>query len=186
MHPFLTSYGYVKWSATAPDIKVILLTRDTKQWVRSWLQMAPRVLRIYESRPFTFSRTVQDVWKYCEEHMRNIPTQGRPELYEDASTLMAGYEAWMDFVRKTVPPERLLVFDVRQGWGPLCEFLELPVPSTPFPHVNEKAVVDITLMGLTLITYIWPLILASPMLLLYCCCRCCCRKNAGDSSKKRQ
>jgi hypothetical protein len=36
-----------------------------------------------------------------------------------------------------VPPEKLLVFEVRQGWGPLCEFLGKPVPEQPFPHVND-------------------------------------------------
>lgn len=41
-------------------------------------------------------------------------------------------------MQRTVPPERLLVFDVRQGWEPLCAFLGVPVPlDEPFPHVND-------------------------------------------------
>lgn len=40
-------------------------------------------------------------------------------------------------VKATVPPERLLVFDVKQGWEPLCAFLGVPVPDGPFPHVND-------------------------------------------------
>ena len=40
-------------------------------------------------------------------------------------------------VRAAVAPERLLVFDVSEGWGPLCRFLQVPVPETPFPHVNS-------------------------------------------------
>ena len=43
-------------------------------------------------------------------------------------------------VRETVPSERLLVFDLKQGWEPLCTFLEVPVPDgDPFPHVNDTA-----------------------------------------------
>jgi hypothetical protein len=43
-------------------------------------------------------------------------------------------------VRETVAPDRLLVFDVKQGWEPLCAFLGVPVPEDePFPHVNDTA-----------------------------------------------
>jgi Sulfotransferase domain len=40
-------------------------------------------------------------------------------------------------VRAAIPPERLLVFDVIQGWAPLCEFLNVPTPDAPFPRVNS-------------------------------------------------
>jgi hypothetical protein len=43
-----------------------------------------------------------------------------------------------DRVRQTVPPERLLIFDVKQGWEPLCNFLEVPIPDLPFPHKNTR------------------------------------------------
>ena len=36
-----------------------------------------------------------------------------------------------------VPADRLLVYRVSDGWGPLCEFLGVPVPDTPFPQVNS-------------------------------------------------
>ena len=36
-----------------------------------------------------------------------------------------------------MPPERLLVYEVKEGWEPLCRFLGVPVPQTPFPHVND-------------------------------------------------
>lgn len=38
-----------------------------------------------------------------------------------------------------VPVERLLVYEVRQGWGPLCRFLGIEPPSVPFPHLNDSA-----------------------------------------------
>jgi hypothetical protein len=40
-------------------------------------------------------------------------------------------------VKASVPPDRLLVYEVSQGWGPLCEFLGVPVPDTAFPQVNS-------------------------------------------------
>ena len=39
----------------------------------------------------------------------------------------------------TVPAERLLVWEVKEGWAPLCNFLSLPIPNTPFPNVNDTA-----------------------------------------------
>jgi hypothetical protein len=37
-----------------------------------------------------------------------------------------------------------LVFEVKQGWGPLCEFLKLPEPDAEFPFLNdEKATKEI-------------------------------------------
>lgn len=40
---------------------------------------------------------------------------------------------------QVVAPERLLVFEAKQGWGPLCEFLGAPVPDQPFPHLHEAS-----------------------------------------------
>jgi len=45
----------------------------------------------------------------------------------------------MNVVKATVPADRLLVFDVKEGWGPLCTFLGVPVPEKPFPQVNDAA-----------------------------------------------
>jgi hypothetical protein len=41
-------------------------------------------------------------------------------------------------VKQAVPPERLLVWEVGEGWGPLCEFLDVPVPDEPLPHANDR------------------------------------------------
>jgi len=45
-----------------------------------------------------------------------------------------------DRVRQLVAPGQLLVYEVREGWEPLCKFLEKPVPNgKPFPHLNDAA-----------------------------------------------
>ena len=41
-------------------------------------------------------------------------------------------------VKRTVSPERLLVFQVTEGWAPLCEFLGAEVPDVPFPRSNRR------------------------------------------------
>jgi len=42
-------------------------------------------------------------------------------------------------VRRAVPADRLLEFEVAQGWQPLCDFLGVPVPDAPFPRANDSA-----------------------------------------------
>jgi hypothetical protein len=41
-------------------------------------------------------------------------------------------------VRELVPADRLLVFKPSDGWEPLCDFLNIPVPATPFPRSNGR------------------------------------------------
>ena len=50
---------------------------------------------------------------------------------------MAMREAHNAAVLREVPPERLLVFKVSEGWEPLCRFLGVDIPSTDFPRVND-------------------------------------------------
>ncbi|MFZ2508625.1 MAG: sulfotransferase family protein, partial [Steroidobacteraceae bacterium] len=53
------------------------------------------------------------------------------------------FEDHTEDVKRSVPPGRLLVYSVREGWGPACEFLGVPVPEKmPFPHENERAQVQ--------------------------------------------
>jgi len=49
------------------------------------------------------------------------------------------FEARTREVIDTVDPERLLAYSVSEGWDPLCEFLGVPVPATPFPRANTRA-----------------------------------------------
>lgn len=45
---------------------------------------------------------------------------------------------WNDRVKQLVPPERLLIMELGQGWEPLCQFLGKPVPDEPFPRANDS------------------------------------------------
>ncbi|MHB8530689.1 MAG: sulfotransferase family protein, partial [Caulobacteraceae bacterium] len=83
----------------------------------------------------------------------NSPALGAPEpmraFFAMATSQYGGRLTDRDFmvdyfVRHTerviaaIPKERLLVFEARQGWGPLCEFLGVPAPDTPFPRENTR------------------------------------------------
>lgn len=57
---------------------------------------------------------------------------------DDRAKAIARYEEHVAEVKAAVPPDRLLVYSVDQGWEPLCKFLGVPVPATPFPNVNDR------------------------------------------------
>jgi hypothetical protein len=62
-----------------------------------------------------------------------------PRLAEmTRAEMIATYEAHNAEVRAGVPADRLLVFDVAQGWEPLCRFLDVDMPAHPFPNMNDR------------------------------------------------
>jgi hypothetical protein len=41
-------------------------------------------------------------------------------------------------IKEQVPADRLLVFDAKEGWEPLCRFLNVAIPESDFPRVNSR------------------------------------------------
>ena len=65
--------------------------------------------------------------------------RGHQRTMENRERALAYYKQHLETIKAEVPPDRLLVFSANQGWEPLCAFLGLPVPETPFPNVNSRA-----------------------------------------------
>jgi hypothetical protein len=86
-------------------------------------------------------RTVEPSWDDYIGLMSEM--WNRSGLMRDVSTtaeeMAAAMERYNQEVQDTVPAERLLVWTPADGWEPLCEFLELPVPEADFPRVNDSA-----------------------------------------------
>jgi hypothetical protein len=59
--------------------------------------------------------------------------------FADPGFAMRVFEWHTAHVLAEVPADRLLVYDVCEGWGPLCAFLGVPAPDEPFPHLNDTA-----------------------------------------------
>lgn len=147
------------------DIKFVLTTRDPKKWVDSWLFVAD-LCDIWRSRPFRWIKTIHDMLPFWEGAVEIIPTGGHPEGHLDRATLLRGYELHCDNVRKTIPQERLLEYNVKEGWEPLCEFLGVPIPDVPFPHINDRLKIWAAMMTLRMVTWIWPFVFILPLLLI--------------------
>ena len=119
-----------------PDAKVILTVRDPERWYDSAQQTIyhvrhafPRWVRLFVPRTRHFTRMLDRlVWDGM--------FHGR---FEDKPFAIDVFNRFNEQVRRVVPPDRLLVYQVQEGWGPLCSFLGVPVPAgKPFPHVNDS------------------------------------------------
>jgi hypothetical protein len=107
-----------------PDAKVLHTVRDPDKWFESTQAtiFAPNSPATNPPPPMkAFFDTVHG-WYRGDIHDRAHMTQVFRRHTEE--------------VVATVPKDRLLVYDVSQGWGPLCEFLGVPVPDTPYPREN--------------------------------------------------
>ncbi len=51
--------------------------------------------------------------------------------------MIAVYERHNAEVKRTIPKERLLVFEAKDGREPLCKFLGVGVPDAPHPSMNS-------------------------------------------------
>ena len=52
--------------------------------------------------------------------------------------LVRAFNAHNNAVQEAIPASRLLVFEVKDGWQPLCDFLKTPVPASDFPRTNHR------------------------------------------------
>ncbi len=130
---------------TYPEAKVILSVRDPERWYESTLNT------IYEMNS-TVSSPLFSLMSWFVPRVRNIKRSvgivedlawrglfgGR---FEDREHAISVFNEWNEGVKDRVPAEKLLVYDVKEGWGPLCEFLGVEAPEDgPFPHLNDTGI----------------------------------------------
>merc|ERR1712187_847527 len=88
------------------------------------------------------------------------------------------YHSWAAKVKSTVPPEKLLVHEAKDGWKPLCDFLGVPVPDEPYPKApNDREFMQRMFFSLDMLGKYFPHILAIVLIALFflgiCCATCC-------------
>ena len=113
-----------------PKAKLILSERDPERWCDS---MAATILSPEHRQDMDASPVGRIIRKLSA---RTMPG-GRSTLPPDREGLAAMFRAHGEEVRRTIPAERLLVFQASDGWTPLCAFLGVPVPNEPYPRVNS-------------------------------------------------
>ncbi|MEO8242016.1 MAG: sulfotransferase family protein [bacterium] len=120
-------------TAAFPDAKVIHTIRPDDGWWGSFSGTIGKFLRVYKDIPLPpHIAAMSDV-------IRDLVADGTFHgKAADKDAALAAYHQRLAEVRAAIPASRLLVFDVADGWTPLCKFLEVPVPDAAFPNRNQK------------------------------------------------
>ena len=123
---------YAQLMEVYPQAKVLLTVRDPEAWYESVMHT------IYPSS------TEEAASPDARAHRHMVKTliwQGTFDgRFNDKQYALAVFEQHNQEVKNSVPADRLLVYDVKEGWEPLCRFLDVPVPAgTPFPRLNDTA-----------------------------------------------
>jgi hypothetical protein len=141
--PACTFYGELM--EEYPDAKVILTVRDPQRWYESAYNTIYTMTRAASSSPvfylaslvFPRAKGVKRARRMIEEIVWERDLDGR---FEDREYAIETFERHNEKVEQSVTPEKLLVYEVKEVWGPLCEFLGVEVPDKPFPQLNDSAV----------------------------------------------
>nr|CAH8820345.1 unnamed protein product [Trichobilharzia regenti] len=133
---------YKELMKTYPNAKVILTIRDADSWVSSCRATTASNL-VMKKNPTLTERLI-----YRLRGLQSLPqlhdkmfTKAFGSNYDQMTNaeLKQAYLQWNQNVIKSVPNDRLLIFNPKQGWQTLCEFLHIPIPQNiDFPHLNKK------------------------------------------------
>jgi len=126
---------YRKLSRAYPLARVILTVRDPTSWYRSSLAT------VWGDAPSGQTIAAGQGARGTTLQAANLREVGFDILEDPRNEALttALFKRYSEQVKHDISPERLLVFDVEDGWEPLCAFLGVAVPPTPFPRENSAA-----------------------------------------------
>lgn len=151
-----------------PDAKVLLSVRDPEKWYESTRNTIYELGRMSTGSPFfrlgfaflsrlVFGRFKTGQGPMAKEIIWDGTFDGR---FEDRSHAIGVFNRHNEEVQRRVPQEQLLVYEVREGWGPLCEFLGVEEPEKPFPRLNDAAEMRRRIVGVRAVSFAIPAALA--------------------------
>ena len=149
---------YKELSNKYPDAKVILGMRDATSWYDSasttiylMSQNFPKWIR------FIFPRTSK-LFTMIDKTVFGEPFSYR---FEDRDSAIQVFNDHVEEVKRVIPEEKLLMHSAKDGWEPLCEFLDEPIPEEPYPWVNDSKVFARRLMFIKFLSWLPLIILLS-------------------------
>lgn len=120
-----------------PDAKVLLSVRDPEKWYESTyntIYSGPRRFPISVLKKVI--PPVRKMSRMADGIVWERTFKGR---FEDKPFALEVFRQHIEDVKKHVPADRLLVYEVKEGWEPLSRFLGVEVPNKPFPRLNDTA-----------------------------------------------
>ncbi|KAF2170352.1 hypothetical protein M409DRAFT_51405 [Zasmidium cellare ATCC 36951] len=157
---------------TYPEAKVILWERDEDEWFRS---MDETLIKNYGKPQSKVFAAIDYDWLGRISAMTHAITRlcyGSNDREQIRANARLVYRQHFKTVRRLLKdqPDRLLEYKMGDGWEPICQFLELPVPAKPFPHVNESEYMEsqrVALLLKILDRVFWKVVaVVSPVLVL--------------------
>lgn len=121
-----------------PVAKVILSVRDPEAWYKSATDT------IFRMNKMGFPMSVVPLFvprlrRFIRMATTLILQNTFDNRFEDKTYAMSVFNDHIAEVKRTVPEDKLLVYEAKEGWEPLCAFLDVPVPDKPFPRLNDSA-----------------------------------------------
>lgn len=126
------SHVWRELAAAFPEAKIVHSVRPEESWWKSFSGTIAKFMDSYAD--MDLPPHVRDM---VDATLAFIGEQTFGGKYLDRDAALAAYRKRTADVRAAIPPERLLVFDVAEGWEPLCRFLDVPVPAESFPRLNN-------------------------------------------------
>jgi len=139
--------GYMAYGAIFdkyPDAKVILGDRDPEEWYASAISTVfaatPQTIgqKLGMMKKMIFSsrfRKIAKTFMLVEKHLWGKHYQGQ---FKNKELAIQIYNDFNEGIKQRIPSEKLLVYRITEGWGPLCSFLDVPVPDQEFPFMNKR------------------------------------------------
>ncbi|KAF2764956.1 hypothetical protein EJ03DRAFT_331419 [Teratosphaeria nubilosa] len=127
-----------------PEAKVVLVERDEDAWFKSFDNAAIKAMEIEKKNAWPIQlllgpNSVLGQFIQLGDKLVRGPWRSDPDDLESLRRNMRSvYQDHNAFVRRITPKERLLEFDLKDGWEPLCRFLGKEVPNVPFPRLNDR------------------------------------------------
>jgi uncharacterized protein YndB with AHSA1/START domain len=115
-----------------PNAKVILSTRAEDSWFES---VQSTIIRLARLRALAGSQHIRAVADLAYEIIVQQTFDGQ---LNDREHALAVFRRHNRDVQRRIARDRLLTYQISEGWAPLCQFLDVPVPDTPFPHSNRR------------------------------------------------
>ncbi|MFX1533569.1 MAG: sulfotransferase family protein, partial [Promethearchaeota archaeon] len=111
--------------------------RDFQSWYESTYQTIYAVSLVVRSIPRWLTGLIPPLRTMIKltETLWDGLFHGR---FEDQNYAISIFKQYIENVKAAVPSENLLVFNVKEGWEPLCNFLDVPIPNKAFPHLNDR------------------------------------------------
>lgn len=126
-----------------PDAKVLLTVRDPDRWYESARNTIFQIpMGGWRGRLRALSATaLQPQSVHFFRMIRSVLIKGTFGGVDmrDKGQVIDAFHRHIEEVKRTVPADRLLVYELKEGWEPLCAFLGTDVPDTEFPHLNDSA-----------------------------------------------